>query len=97
MQLWRIDAQHERDGALTLLRSSLWEAEVQASLLSVCGWFTDIVPVETPAFGERMVHCLTHCTWPVAPLREIIELAQRTAHPASLPAFDPDEQVALVE
>lgn len=76
VKLWRVDAQHEADGAVTYFWYSEVVANREAERLRACGWEVDVYQdacegtPEATSFRRLMAR-----PWPVAPLAQLLELA----------------------
>ena len=71
-QIWRMDAQHELDGAMTYFWHSEAAADREANWLRGRGWHCDVYP-ET--VDEVTLLRLMARPWPVAPLAQLLILA----------------------
>jgi hypothetical protein len=75
-QVWRVDAQHELDGALSYIWHSESTAHTFAKTLAGYGWECDVYQEVTDSSAEEAdIVRLTARPWPVAPLAELLKLA----------------------
>jgi hypothetical protein len=80
MELFRLDAEHEQDGAFTCLRTAWWTADTYAKRLQNGGWYVDVTKVAIVApISAEIEEILTGLPWPVIPLPEIVSRAREMA------------------